>query len=274
MNEIHFMNEINSLKKQLEAKDNLIKIKDEQIKTLEKALTLKDDQIKTLEKTLLTKEEETKTLIKTIALKDEQIKKLTSTAVDKTTLNEKQEEIDQLHKEIDILNEELSKADEDLESLALENEKLREAQKSSSDVTVIDYTNVQIPRSVILEKMREILEYAIANVAIVVPSIEDLQELYLYELRSSVTMKIACTINPEIQEHRELLEEFESLENIALRHYERKDRYVLTRDGEELFLAIIGSSNDNNLVIHTKDPKHIKLLSSISTEGWIQSRKV
>ncbi|MFX0007410.1 MAG: hypothetical protein ACFFA7_08640 [Promethearchaeota archaeon] len=274
MNEINFMNEINSLKKQLEAKDNLIKLKDDMCKSLENALSLKDSTIETLEKTLLTKDEGTKTLEKSLALKDEQIKKLTSTAVDKTTLNEKQEEIDQLRKEIDILNEELSKADEDLESLELENEKLIEAQRSFSDVKIIDYTNVQIPKSVILEKMREILENAIANITIVVPSIEDLQELYLYELRSSVTMKIACTINSEIQEHRELLEEFESLENIALRNYARKDRYVLTRDGEELFLAIIGSSNDNNLVIHTKDPKHIKLLSSISTEGWIQSRKI
>lgn len=261
-------------KKQLETKDNLIKLKDEQIKTLENALTLKDEQIKTLEKTLTTKDDGTKTLEKTLALKNEEIKKLNSTAVDKTILNEKQEEIDQLHKEIDILNEELSKADEDLESLELENEKLREAQKSSSDVNIIDFTNIQITKSVILDKMREILEKAIANVNIVVPSIEDLQELYLYELRSSVSMKIACRINSEIEEHSELLDEFESLENIALRNYERNDRYVLTRDGEELFLAIIGSATDNNLVIHTKDPNHIKLLNSISTEGWIQSRKV
>jgi hypothetical protein len=261
-------------KKQLETKDNLIKLKDDQIKTLENALTLKDEQIKTLEKTLLTKDEGTKTLEKTLALKDDQIKKLNSTAVDKTVLNEKKEEIDQLQKEIDILNEELSKADEDLESLELENEKLREAQKSSTDNEIMDFTNIKIPKSAILEKMREILEKAIANVTIVVPSIEDLQELYLYELRSSVSMKIACRINSEIEEHSELLDEYESLENIALRNYERKDRYVLTRDGEELFLGIIGSSEDNNLVIHTKDSKHIKLLNSISTEGWIQSRKV
>jgi hypothetical protein len=141
-------------------------------------------------------------------------------------------------------------------------------------VKIIDFTNIKITKSIILEKMREILEKAIANVTIVVPSIEDLQELYLYELRSSVSMKIACRINPEIEEHSELLDEFESLENIGLRNYGRVDRYVLTRDGEELFLAIIGSGDDNNLVIHTKDPKHIKLLNSISTEGWIQSRKV
>ena len=70
-------------KKQLETKDNLIKLKDDTIKTLENALNLKDDQIKTLEKTLKTKDEGAKTLEKTIALKEEELKKLTSSAVDK-----------------------------------------------------------------------------------------------------------------------------------------------------------------------------------------------
>ncbi len=263
-----------NLKKQLEAKDNLIKLKDQQVKTLENSLQLKDEQIKTLEKTLKTKDDETKTLEKTIALKEEEIRKIASSAVDTSILKEKDKAITQLQKEIEILNEELAKADEELESLELENEKLRKAESSSADVKIMDFTNIQIIRSQILEKMREILEKAIANVTIVVPSIEDLQELYLYELRSSVSMSIACSINPGIDEHSELLEEFESLDNISLRNYERADRYVLTRDGEELLLAVIGDSEDNNLVIHTRDPKHFKLFNSLATEGWIQSRKV
>jgi len=261
-------------KKQLETKDNLIKLKDDQIKTLEAALSLKDEQIKTLEKTLETKDEGTKTLEKTLALKDDEIKKLNSSAVDKTTLKEKEEEIEQLHKEVEILNEELTKADEELERLELENEKLREARNESTDIEIIDFTHFKIGKAEIFEKMREILEKAISNVVIVVPNIEDLQELYLYELRSSVSMKIGCSINPGNEEHAELLDEFESLENISLRNYEREDRYVLARDGEELMLAVKGNSEDNHLVFFTKDPKHIKLLNSITMEGWIQSRKI
>jgi chromosome segregation ATPase len=263
-----------TIKKQLEAKDNLIKLKDEQVKTLENSLQLKDEQIKTLEQTLNTKDEEVKTLEKSIILKDEQIKKLKSSTVDLHLIKEKDEIITNLQKEIEILNEELSKADEDLESLELENEKLRNTQSSSNEIKIIDFTNIQISKSEILKKMKEILENAIANVTIVVPSIEDLQELLLYEIRSSVSMKIACNINPEVHEHSELLEEFESLDNISLRKYERADRYILTRDGEELLLAVIGNSENNNLVIHTKDRQHIKLFNSLSTEGWIQSRKI
>ncbi len=269
-----YIEEIRSLKKQLETKDNLIKLKDEQVKTLENSLMLKDEQIKTLEMTLKTKDGETKTLEKTIALKDEEIKKLNSSAVDTNVMKGKDENIAELKKEIEILNEELAKADEDLENLELENEKLRKAQDDSADVKIIDFTNIKITKSEILEKMKEILEKALSNVVIVVPSIEDLQELYLYELRSSVSMKIACSINPGINEHSELLDEYESLDNISLRNYERQDRYVLARDGEELMLAVIGNSEDNHLVFYTKDPKHIKLLNSITMEGWIQSRKV
>ncbi|MFX1363759.1 MAG: hypothetical protein ACFFCE_08875 [Promethearchaeota archaeon] len=262
------------IKKRLEAKDALIKLKDEQIKALEDSIKVKDEQIETLEKTIKTKDDGTKTLEKTLKLKDEEIKKLMSTAIDPDLVKENEETIGQLQKEIEILNEELKKADEELESLELENEKLRKVETTPKDAKIIDFTKINVPKSEILKKMRDILETSISSVAIVVPTIEDLQELYLYELRSSVSMKIACSINPGLEEHSELLDEFESLDNISLRNYERKDRFVLTRDGEELLLAVIGNSENNNLVIHTKDPKHFKLFNSIATEGWIQSRKV
>lgn len=269
-----YLEEIRSLKKKLEAEQILINLKQDQIKALEDALKVKDEQIETLEKTIKTKDDGSKTLEKTIKLKDEEINKLTSAAINPDIVKEKNEAISQLQKEIEILNEELTKADEDLESLELENEKLRKAETNAKDVEIIDFTNLKVPKSEILKKMRSILENAISNVTIVVPTIEDLQELYLYELRSSVSMNIACGINPGIGEHTELLDEFESLDNISLRNYERNDRFVLTRDGEELLIAVIGKSEDNNLVIHTKDQKHFKLLNSIATEGWIQSRKI
>ena len=151
---------------------------------------------------------------------------------------------------------------------------MRKVETTSTDVKIIDFTNIQVSKSEIIKKMRSILENAISNVTIVVPTIEDLQELYLYELRSSVSMNIACSINPGIEEHSELLDEFESLDNISLRNYERRDRFVLMRDGEELLLAVIGKSEDNNLVVHTKDPKHIRILNPIVMECWIQSRKI
>jgi len=258
-------------KKLLETKDSLLRIKDEQVETLGNSLKWKDEQIKTLENSLKIKDEKAKTLEKTIELKDGEIRKLNSASIDRGALKEKNEKIE---KELEILNGELAKADEELESLELENEKLRKASSSSID-KIVDFTNVQITKSEILEKMKEVLQNnAMANVTIVVPSIEDLTELYLYELRSSVSMNIACSINTGIDEHSELLQEFESLDNISIKNYEQRDRYGVIRDGEELLIAVIGRSENNHLVFHTKDSKHIRLLNSLITESWIRSRKI
>jgi len=268
------MDDLGSLKKLLKTKENLLRLKDEQVETMGNSLKWKDEQIKTLENSLKIKDEKALTLEKTIKLKDDEIRKLNSTSIDRGALNEKEEKIRQLEKELEILNGELAKIDEELESLELENEKLRKTESSSTD-KIVDFTSVQITKSEILEKMREVLQNnAMANVTIVVPSIEDLQELYLYELRSSVSMNIACSINPGIDEHSELLQEFESLDNISIKNYEQGDRYGVIRDGEELFIAVIGRSENNHLVFHTKDSKHIRLLNSLITESWIRSRKV
>lgn len=265
---------INKLNEKFLTQDNLInslkdsiKLKDDQIKTIHDSLQLKDQQIKA-------KDEKITTLEKAIKLKEEKLKKQASSVINENLLKEKDEKINTLQKEIEILNDELSKADVDLETLELENEKLRQAQSSLSDSKIIDFTKTEITKSEILKKMREILEKGLHNVMIVVPSIVDLQELYLYEVKSSVNMRISCLINPGIDEHSELLDEFTSLDNITLRSYEREDRYVLVRDGEEMFIAVKGNSENNHLAIHTKDPKHIRLFNSLTMEGWLQSRGI
>ncbi len=265
---------INKLNEKFQTQDSLInslkdsiKLKDDQIKTIRDSLELKDQQIKA-------KDEKIATLGKTIKLKEEELKAQASSITDENLLKEKDEKINKLQKEIEILNDELSKADVDLETLELENEKLRQAQSSLSGSKIIDFTKTEITKSEILIKMREILEKGLHNVMIVVPTIVDLQELYLYEVKSSVNMRISCLINPGIDEHSELLDEFTSLDNISLRSYEREDRYVLVRDGEEMLIAVKGNSEKNHLTIHTKDSKHIRLFNSLTMEGWLQSRGI
>jgi len=262
------------LKKQIEIKDNLLRLKDEQVKTLESSLNLKDEQIKTLENSLNIKDDKATTLEKTIELKEDEIRKLNSSSIDKNVLKENDEKIHKLKKEIEILNGELAKADEELESLELENEKLRNAKAESKDVKIVDFTHANISKSEILEKMREILPNANASLLIVTPKIEDLQELYLYEVKASVSVRVACSINPGIEEHSELLEEYESLDNITLKNYNMEDKFALMRDGEELLFGVTGMSENNFLVIHTRDPNHIKVLNALVVEVWVRSRKV
>ena len=85
--------------------DDLIKLKDEQLKTLKNSLLFKDKQIKTLEKTI--------------------IRELISSASNKDTIKEMDETIISLQKEIEFLNKELTKTDEELTRLKAENKKLR-----------------------------------------------------------------------------------------------------------------------------------------------------
>ncbi|HEC37443.1 MAG TPA: hypothetical protein ENI29_04350 [bacterium] len=266
--------EIEKLKKQLEIKDSLIKLKDEQVKTLENSLKLKDEVIRTLESSLNIKDEKAKTLEKQIKLKEEEIENLISTSLDPLLLKEKVEKIKDLEKELKILNGELAKSDEDLESLELELEKLTNKKANPATSNILEATNTNISKSEIIEKMKDILQKASHKVMIVTPNILDLQDVPVYDVRSSVSVNIACLVNEGIDEHTELLDELLSLDNIAIRKYEREDRYVITRDGEELFLAVIGNSENNYLVIHTQDRNHIRLLNSLTMEAWIASRKI
>jgi chromosome segregation ATPase len=253
-----------------------LKLKDDQLNTLKDSLTLKDGQVKTLEDSLNLKAEKIDTLEKTLKLKEEQIASQPTSSVDDSLIAEKDKAIDELQKEIEVLSEELSKADEDIEGLEAELEKAKGGSSSgdSSNAKIQDFTNIVITKTEILEKMRSILETALHKVTIAVPSIEDLQDLYLYEVRSSVNLQISCLINPGIELHADLLEEFESLDNISLRTYEGEDRYIIVKDGEELFFAVVGNKEDNHLVFNTKDSKHIQLMNSIVMESWLRSRKI
>jgi len=265
----------------LKLKDDLIEnlksslsLKDDQIKTIKSSMDLKEEQVETLEYSLKIKNVKITTLEKSINLKEEQLKDLTSSTVEKNILIEKDKKIENLQEKLKILNGELETADEDLEALESENEKLRNNLASESGPKIVDWTDIEISKADILKKMRDILTKALHNITIAVPDIKDLQELHLYEVRSSVNMKVSCSIDPSLEEDAELLEEFGSLDNISIRLYEQKDRFVIDRDGAELFFGIIGENENKNLVIHTRDSKQQRLLRSLVMEGWLRSRKI
>ncbi|MFX0057744.1 MAG: coiled-coil domain-containing protein [Candidatus Heimdallarchaeota archaeon] len=272
---------IKDIELQLKTKDEIIanlqssvKLKDDQIQTLKDSLNLKDEQVETLDTSIKFKDEKINTLERTLKLKEEEIKNFKVSSIDKDLLNEKENLNKDLKEKLEILTGELTKADEDLETLEKENEKLRNQLALSEASKIIDWTDVSLPKTEILEKMREILMKALHNVTIAVPNIKQLQELYLYDVRSSVNMKISCSIDPLVAEDSELLEELESLDNISIRMYEGQDRYILDRDGEELLFAVIGKNENNHLVLHTRDPKHLKLFRALVMEGWLRSRKI
>jgi DNA repair exonuclease SbcCD ATPase subunit len=265
----------------IKAKDDLINnlttslaLKDDQIKTLIDSMNLKEQQIDTLNKSLEIKNQKIKTLETSLNLKEGELKELISSTVKKNIIEEKDEEIEEYQKKLTILTEELEKADEDLEALEAENDKLRSNLASESDVKIIDSTFREIPKADILKKIREILGNAVHNVTIAVLDINDLQDLHLYEVRAHVNVKIMCSIDPSLEDDAEFLEELESLDNVTIRLYESRDRYLIDRDGEELLFSIVGEGENNNLTIYTKDAKHQRILRSLVMEGWLRARKL
>ena len=283
-----FRDEFRKVKKKFEDYDLIIKSKEELINNLNTSLSLKEDQIKTiidsmnlkeqhidtLNKSLEIKNQNIKTLEKSFKLKEEELKELSSSTVKKNLLEEKDEEIEECQKKLTILTGELEKADEDLDALEAENEKLRNNLASVPDEAIIDSTFREIPKADILKKIRDILGNAVHSVTIAVLDINDLQDLHLYEVRSSVNVKIMCNIDPSLEDDAELLEELESLDNITIRLYEDRDRFLIDRDGEELLFSIVGEGENNNLVLYTKDVKHQRLLRSLVMEGWLRARKL
>lgn len=298
---------IKSLQDNIATMKDSLNLKNEQIKTLESSLKIKDEKIETIEKSIkvieeqiqsassssgeekaviqkeleiaLAEKEEIRKEIANVKEYNEKLQKRLEETVEERDVLKKNKEIaetdnENLQKELDILNEELGKADKDLEQLELENEKLREASSKFLDSKIIDSTELEISKTEILEKMRKILQNAKHNIMIAVPSIEDLQELFLYEVRSSVSMKISCSINPGVVEHADLTEEFESLDNITLRNYSGEDRFTINRDSEELLFAVVGKSESNHLVIHTRDASHITLYNSLVMDSWLRARKL
>ena len=135
-----------------------------------------------------------------------------------------------------------------------------------------DFNRLGFTKSELLKYMRLMLERAQHNVVIIVPKITDLRDLEVYNVRANVNRRIACLIEVENENHREILEELKVFANV--RNYMGEDRYVFLRDGEELLFAALGVNNAINLSFHTNDAAHIKLFSSLAMEAWLKSREI
>ncbi|OLS11991.1 MAG: transmembrane protein [Promethearchaeota archaeon CR_4] len=282
-------NQLETSKLQVDLKNNqlgAIQIKDSQIAMLNESLKLKDTQIQALNDSLTMKDQQMKTLQEAVRLKDDQINqiKLTSASSQEVgaiqvqlkdrqkILEEKNAQIEDLKKEIINIKKENNLLNQDLEAADKLSEEL---QKKLSDLSgssgTLDLEKVRYTRDQIAAKFIDILNHTIHNVTIVTPSIEDLENLKLFEVKNSVSVKVACNIDGANQKHAELLAEFESLDNISIRQYDAKDRWGISRDNEELFLAAVG---DSNLVFYSRDALHLKLLNPIIMESWLRSRKL
>ncbi|MFX0011501.1 MAG: hypothetical protein ACFE9R_14405 [Candidatus Hermodarchaeota archaeon] len=141
------------------------------------------------------------------------------------------------------------------------------------NVEKAEFSNLNLKKEEFIKKFRAVLERSQLKAMIIVPTLKDIEELEVYNVKSGVNLNIACFNDFMVEENKQLFEELESFGNIEIRNYEGVDRWVILRDGEELLCALVGTQEDNYLVLHTTDSEHIKILSNLATDAWLRSRK-
>ncbi|MBN2155886.1 MAG: hypothetical protein JW776_07565 [Candidatus Lokiarchaeota archaeon] len=268
---------IEGLKAQLQSKDNLIttlesnlNAKDDQVNTISGLMRTKDQQIETIKHSLKMKDDQIFSMKETLEAKEKELQMLQQKAdasrgmVSNTFLEEKNKRIQELEKEIKLLNLDLKGADDEVE-------KLKEKMRNQSAPAKGEIMMNTVSREQILEFMRDMVTRSVHNLVVTTPSILDLAELGLYDARTSVNIKAACSVeqNPE---HQELLQEFEALDNITIRNFDSKDRWICLKDNEEMFIAPIGEKS--NLAVFSNDHLHIKFFTSLMMESWLIARKL
>lgn len=257
--------EIDAYKSQLDMKEtqittisSIIRTKDQQIEALNSTMKMKDDQILALNQTLEAKTAELKSL------------KESKSGVDEKIGKEKDEKIKKLEEEIKILNMDLKVSDEEIEKLNKKLTTLGIGSGSGANGCIITQT---VTREQLVNFIINMLKGALHNVNVTTPVITDLADLQLYDIKGSVNVKASCDIDVNNSEHQQLLHEFEALDNIAVRQFPDKDRWVCLKDGEEMLIAAVGEQG-NNLAFFSKDHLHIKLFNSLIMESWLRARKL
>nr|WP_147664543.1 hypothetical protein [Candidatus Prometheoarchaeum syntrophicum]QEE17655.1 hypothetical protein DSAG12_03492 [Candidatus Prometheoarchaeum syntrophicum] len=162
-----------------------------------------------------------------------------------------------------MLAQDLDAADEEVETL---NQKLENFEKRAKE-------GFYLSKESVLNEIKSILMKGLHSVIITTPTIENLRDLDLYEVKPSVNIKVATWIDPSNPDHQDILREL-TFDNIMIRIDDFKDRYCILSDGAELFLGIEGKNENEILTLRTKDSKHIKFLSSLVMESWLRARKL
>ena len=258
-----FKNYISQVEAQLSSKD-------QQLEQLQIQMDLKENQLAVIQSTVQSKDDQVAILKDSLDLKDQQIQTLNDSIAAKdqkfASLEDLQKDQSDHIREIELLKQDLDAVD------ALTVKLQKQLDESGGASATVDLEKVHYSREQVIKFMLEILGRALHNVTIITPTLTDLEELSLYEVKSSVNLKVSCFIDPKNAKHNDLVQEFESLDNISLRLHDNKDRWAISKDNDELFLAAVGKNG--NLVFYTQDPLQITMLNPLVTESWLRARKL
>ncbi|TXT64183.1 MAG: hypothetical protein BAJALOKI1v1_600017 [Promethearchaeota archaeon] len=261
-----FRKEFNIIKEEILNLRESLDLKEEQIKTLKESIEFKETRIRNLEDAIEEKQSQIYALNEVIEQKKTELIKVRRDFDDETFIYEKEKKIKDLENEVSNLKKAL-------EARPVEKDEAP-PKEEIKDRSIVDFTNIEISQEEIFSKMNEILSSATHSINIAIPKITDLNKLSIYDIKSSIVVKISCLINQNVEDHSELFEELKSRGNISIRNYDREDKYIILRDSEELLFSIIGEEENNFLAFYSRDSKHIKAITPIVMDIWLRSKKI
>jgi hypothetical protein len=174
------------------------------------------------------------------------------------------EKIKKYEAEMGYLKDDIDAADKEVENLT---EEIKKIELLSKQIGILS-------RSQIIKTIKQLLTNAVHNVSLCVPSVLDLVDLNLFDIKASVNVKIACDYDSKIKDHKNAIDQYLPLENLSFRVYDGKDRWCATQDGDAFFLAIVGKDPNIYLSILTTDPVHLKFFNSIAMDSWLRGHKM
>ncbi len=127
-------------------------------------------------------------------------------------------------------------------------------------------------RDSIIKLFNELLDNAMHNVMIVVPSVKELQELDLMKLRPSVKVLLSVKIDMKSQIELDYVQDLQKLTKIELRSFDNEDRFGINVDRGVVFIGV-NSKQPFGLV--TEDPVAIDLfVKQFMIETWTLGRQI
>jgi hypothetical protein len=168
-----------------------------------------------------------------------------------------------LEDEVALLKSDIDAADKKIEDLESQNKISKDYVQATQFIT----------RGQAANHLHNLLQDALHNITITVPSIEDIKDLDIYSVKSTVMIKLACDIDVNNETHKEIIKEFQSFENVSFRVYNGKDRWSAIKDGDELFMGVLGKDPDKILCILTKDPWHVRFFNNLVMDSWLRAKK-
>lgn len=104
---------------------------------------------------------------------------------------------------------------------------------------------------------------------LIVPTIEDLQQLNLKN-NPDVDTRVATAFDLSNESHKNYIKSYPDIE---FRSYNKKDRWGIERDAEELCLTI-ETENKDYIGISSSDSKVTEILLKLLTEAWLTASKI